>query len=233
MVLLAIVLAPGLLSLDKSGLVPDRFVHKPWLYSGGGTGARALLGAVAASTIGVAGTVFSTTIAALSLGAFLGTFSYAPMVLRSVRTEDEGAFTPHLSPSGALLLAFLCVGTLVFFIGHMAGRISVETVWSQPVLCTRSFAHLAVRSPIRPRLALCGRDWPNNPARHGCYLIGGVGRRLSPGGSTKSYSSRNQGALKPAGAPAVVACGAKRATRVRITLNVTSLCRCSASSAKT
>ena len=30
-------------------------------------------------------------------GAFLGTFSYALMVLRSVRTQEEGAFTPHLS----------------------------------------------------------------------------------------------------------------------------------------
>jgi len=150
-VMIGVLLALGLVSLDKSGLVPDWMVNSPWLYSGGGTGARTLLGAVAASTIGVAGTVFSITIAALSLaagqmgprllrnftrdrgnqftlGAFLGTFSYALMVLRSVRTQDEGAFTPHVSLSVAILLAFLCVGTLVFFVGHMAGRISVETV---------------------------------------------------------------------------------------------------------
>ena len=85
----------------------------------------------------MAGTVFSITIAALSLaagqmeprllrnftrdrgdqftlGAFLGTFSYALMVLRSVRTQSEGAF--------------VCVGTLVFVIGHMAGRINVDIV---------------------------------------------------------------------------------------------------------
>jgi uncharacterized membrane protein len=150
-VAVAIALALGLVSLDKSGLVPDWLVHSPWLYSGGATGARTLLGAVAASTIGVAGTVFSITIAALSLaagqmgprllrnftrdrgnqftlGAFLGTFSYALMVLRSVRTQNEGSFTPHVSLTVAILLAFLCVGTLVFFVGHMAGRISVETV---------------------------------------------------------------------------------------------------------
>jgi len=151
MVALALLLALGLVSLDKSGLVPDWMVNSPWLYSGGGTGARTLLGAVAASTIGVAGTVFSITIAALSLaagqmgprllrnftrdrgnqftlGAFLGTFSYALMVLRSVRTLDEGEFTPHVSLSVAILLSFLCVGTLVFFVGHMAGRINVNTV---------------------------------------------------------------------------------------------------------
>ena len=50
------------------------------------------------------------------------------MVLRSVRTENEGAFVPHLSLSVSILLAFVCVGTLVFFVGHMAGRINVDTV---------------------------------------------------------------------------------------------------------
>ena len=146
-----ILLAVGLVSLDRSGLVPQWLLKSAWLYNGGGTGARTLLGAVASSTIGVAGTVFSITIAALSLaagqmgprllrnftkdrgnqitlGAFLGTFSYALMVLRSVRTESEGAFVPHVSLSVGILLAFLCVATLVFFVGHMAGRINVDKV---------------------------------------------------------------------------------------------------------
>ena len=150
-VVFGIVLALVLVGLDQRGMVPDWMISSPWLYSGGGTGARTLLGAVGASTIGVAGTVFSITIAALSLaagqmgprllrnftsdrgnqftlGALLGTFSYSLMVLRSVRTQDEGAFTPHLSLSVAILLAFLCVGVLVYFVGHMAGRISVNTV---------------------------------------------------------------------------------------------------------
>ena len=151
MVLGGIVLALALVAVDHSGVVPRWLIASPWLYSGGGTGARTLLGAVASSTIGVAGTVFSITIAALSLaagqmgprllrnftrdrgnqftlGAFLGTFSYALMVLRSVRTESEGAFVPHLSLSVGILAAFVCVGTLVFFVGHMAGRINVDTV---------------------------------------------------------------------------------------------------------
>ena len=151
MVVGGILLALGLLHLDRSGLVPDRLIHSAWLYDGGGTGARTLLGAVASSTIGVAGTVFSITIAALSLaagqmgprllrnftkdrgnqatlGTYLGTFSYALVVLRSVRTESEGAFVPHLSLSVAILLAFVCVATLVFFVNHMAGRINVDTV---------------------------------------------------------------------------------------------------------
>ncbi len=63
-----------------------------------------------------------------TLGAFLGTFSYALMVLRSVRTHSEGEFIPHLSLTVGIALAFVCVGTLVFFVGHMAGRINVDQV---------------------------------------------------------------------------------------------------------
>ncbi|RZI65239.1 MAG: DUF2254 domain-containing protein, partial [Pseudomonas sp.] len=151
MVIAGIVGAIGSIEIDRSGLLPDALLRGRWLYNGGGTGARTLLGAVASSTIGVAGTVFSITIAALSLaagqmgprllrnfthdrgnqvtlGAFLATFSYALMVLRSVRTQDEGTFVPHLSLSVSIVLAFGCVGMLVYFVGHMASRINVDTV---------------------------------------------------------------------------------------------------------
>lgn len=50
------------------------------------------------------------------------------MVLRAVRSQSEGAFVPHLALSVAIPLAFVCVATLVFFVGHMAGRINVDTV---------------------------------------------------------------------------------------------------------
>jgi len=89
MVALAIVLALGLVSLDKSGVVPDWMVNGPWLYSGGAPGARTLLGAVAASTIGVAGTVFSITIAALSLAAG----QMGPRLLRNFTLDRGNQFT--------------------------------------------------------------------------------------------------------------------------------------------
>ena len=44
-------------------------VDASWGYTGGGEGARSLLSAVASSTIDVAGTIFSITIAALSLAS--------------------------------------------------------------------------------------------------------------------------------------------------------------------
>ncbi|WP_338034035.1 DUF2254 family protein [Lichenicola cladoniae] len=126
MVMWGILGAVGSVHLDRTGVVPKWLITSPWLYNGGATGARTLLGAVASSTIGVAGTVFSITIAALSLaagqmgprllrnftrdrgnqftlGTFLGTFSFALMVLRSVRTQDEGEFVPHLSLTLSIL----------------------------------------------------------------------------------------------------------------------------------
>ena len=122
-----------------------------WGYSGGGEGARSLLSAVASSSIGVAGTIFSITIAALSLasgqmgprllrnfvrdvrnqvalGIFLGTFAYSLMVLRTVRTVDEGKFVPHVGVTGAMGLALVCIGTLVWYVHHIATSINVETV---------------------------------------------------------------------------------------------------------
>jgi uncharacterized membrane protein len=144
-------LALALIQIDRSGIIPQALVESQWLYSGGATGARTLLGSVASSTISTAGTIFSITIAALSLaagqmgprlmrnftrdrgnqvtlGIFLGTFAYTLMVLRSVRTRSEGEFVPHLSLTIGIVLAFCCVATLVFFVGHMAGRINVDTV---------------------------------------------------------------------------------------------------------
>lgn len=151
LVVLGIVLAIALVGLDRVVDLPTWLSNSGWIYGGGGTGARTMLGTVAASTIGVAGTVFSITIAALTLaagqmgprllsnftrdrgnqwtlGVFLGTFAYCLMVLPSIRTDGDDAFVPHLSLSVGILLALLCVATLVYFVGHMAGRINVDTV---------------------------------------------------------------------------------------------------------
>jgi uncharacterized membrane protein len=139
-----------LIKLDSLNLIPHAAVER-WLYNGDAEGARTLLGAIASSTITVAGTAFSITIAALSLtagqmgprllhnftrdrgnqftlGVLLATFSYALIVLRSIRSEDHGGFIPHLTLSFGILLAMFCVGMLVYFIGHMASRINVDTV---------------------------------------------------------------------------------------------------------
>ncbi|TDH59254.1 DUF2254 domain-containing protein [Dankookia rubra] len=150
LVLAGVVLGEVAVLTEQAGLTLPG-VPRAWIYSGGEAGARALLSAVASSTIGVAGTTFSITVAALSLasgqmgprllrnfvrdrgnqlalGIFLGTFAYSLVVLRTVRSVDETAFVPHLGVTGALLLALACVGTLVWFVHHVATGINVETV---------------------------------------------------------------------------------------------------------
>jgi uncharacterized membrane protein len=151
MVLAGLACAFGFVSVDHAFPEDAAPLRGAWLYRGGPDGARAVLGAIATSTIAVAGTVFSITIAALSmasgqmgprllhnftrdrgnqitLGAFIGTFVYSLTVLRTVRGPNEESFVPHLSVSIAIVLAFVCVATLVWFVAHMAERINVDTV---------------------------------------------------------------------------------------------------------
>lgn len=154
-VLPALLVVAGLLGAeaaihaDTAGWAPDWL--KARLYSGGETGARTLLGAIASSTIGVTGTLFSITIAALTLassqmgprlldnftrdrgnqvtlGVFLGSFAYALVVLRQVRGGEENVFVPQLALAGAMVLALLCVALLVYFVHHMSTRINIDTV---------------------------------------------------------------------------------------------------------
>ncbi|BBK43237.1 hypothetical protein STVA_32570 [Allostella vacuolata] len=193
LVVLGLVLGEALVDLDRSGAVSS-WLPDGWLYSGGGAGARTLLGAVASSTIGVAGTIFSITIASLTLassqmgprllsnftsdrsnqatlGIFLGTFAYALMVLRSVRGADEGAFVPHLAVTVSILLAFVCVAMLVFFVHHMAGRINVDTVIDLVHADLRqSIERLTTESAGPPESRA---EWPaaaRVPHRHQGYL---------------------------------------------------------------
>ena len=190
-----------------------------WGYSGGAEGARALLSAVASSTIGVAGTTFSITIAALTLasgqmgprllrnftrdarnqvvlGIFLGTFAYALMVLRTVRTVQETPFVPHLAITGAILLALLSLATLVWFVHHIATGINVETVIGavHHDLCDAVDARTRDAAGMtRPtRLAhgrWCFRRRQRLPSGCGCRGVGRLGagarRDRRPAGATR------------------------------------------------
>jgi uncharacterized membrane protein len=68
MALGAVVIAEQVVNLDERvGL--DILRSLPWVYGGSADGARSMLSAIAGSVIGVAGTTFSITIAALSLAS--------------------------------------------------------------------------------------------------------------------------------------------------------------------
>lgn len=126
------------------------------LYRVGSDGSRDLLGAIATSSLAVAGTTFSITMAVLALtsstygprlvrnfmsdkanqtvlGVYVATFLYCLLVLRSVRVLGDPAgnddiFVPHLAVNGAVLLAIANVGVLIFFIHHISDSVQVATL---------------------------------------------------------------------------------------------------------
>ena len=136
--------------LEESGEHPLTFV-----FGGGAASARDLLAAIAGSLISVTGLTFSLTVIALQLSSsqysprllqtfvtdrvvqgtlaqLVLTFVYALTVLRTVRTEsateDDSAFVPRLSITVAYLLTLGSVLALVFFLGHLARALRVETM---------------------------------------------------------------------------------------------------------
>ena len=62
-----------------------------------------------------------------TLGVFLGTFSYCVAALPAARLLPE-PFAPVLTVLGAMLLAPVCVGMLIFFIFHISNAISVNNI---------------------------------------------------------------------------------------------------------
>lgn len=147
MTVLALILAHLGIEAEERYGVPDRL---SWVYTGGESGARSVLGAIASSAIGVAGTVFSITIAALSyaagsmgprlldnftrdrgnqsvLGTFIATFAFSLYTLRSVQ-GDPTPFVPHYNVSFGLVLALLSVAALVYYLAHVTASINMTTV---------------------------------------------------------------------------------------------------------
>ncbi|MBN1399839.1 MAG: DUF2254 domain-containing protein [Anaerolineae bacterium] len=143
-------LSLGMVALDRYADWDTVYILS-WFYRGSPDGARAILSTIGGSMIGVAGTVFSITIAVLSfasstfgarllrnfmrdrgnqlvLGTFVATFLYCLLVLRAVRGADEGAFVPHLSVTMGILLAIASLGALIYFIHHISESIQAGKV---------------------------------------------------------------------------------------------------------
>jgi uncharacterized membrane protein len=152
MSLVAIVLAFGLLSVDRADFAILRQIS--WTYGGGADGARLLLSTVAGSVMTVASVAFSITIAALSqasnqfgprmlrnfmrdtanqivLGTFVSTFLYCLLVLRTVHSEGTGggsAFVPQVSVTVGVILAGASIAMLIFFIHHVSASLQAPAV---------------------------------------------------------------------------------------------------------
>ena len=152
-----VALAIGLTWLDRSYAELPGWMG--WAYGGGADGARALLSAVAGSTITVVSVTFSVMVVALTvssqhfgplllssfmrdnasqavLGTFTGTFAYCLLVLRTVQGDGGDRyeiFVPHLAVSGSVILALLSVAMLIYYVHHVAVSMQVAAITARVI----------------------------------------------------------------------------------------------------
>ncbi len=155
----AIVLAEAALRVDEHLL---NGAEGWFLFRGGIEGARAVVSTIATSMLTFTGLVFSVTMLVLQLasnqlsprvmrtflrdranqlvlGVFIATFVYALLVLRGIRTTDDGEpFVPALSVWLALVLVLISIGLFVFYINHMAQSIRPVSVMARVADETRA-----------------------------------------------------------------------------------------------
>ncbi len=122
-----------------------------WIFKGDDSAARTVLSVIAGSLITVAGLTFSITMVVLQLassqfsprvlrsffadrvvqvtiGTYVGTFTYSILVLRAVGSFGESGFVPRLSVTGASLLGIAAVLLLIVFLNHVAQMVQVSHV---------------------------------------------------------------------------------------------------------
>lgn len=146
----SIVLAAVLIEADSA--VSDRWLAQwPRLFGAGAEGSRGMMSTIAGSMMTVVGVTFSMVLMVLAmassqytsrilrnfirsrvtqvvLGIFAGIFTYCLIVLRTIRSGDEGSFVPNLAVSFGFVLALGGVGALIFFIHHIASSIQASSI---------------------------------------------------------------------------------------------------------
>lgn len=150
--LIAVGAAIGLLYLDSAVEIdPSSFWR--YFFAGSADSARSILSTIAGAMIGVAGTVFSITLVALTLassqfgsrllrnfmydkvnqlvlGTYVATFVYCLLVLSAVRQGENVSFVPVFSVLLAILAAVMNIILLIIFIHHIAISIQSDKVIS-------------------------------------------------------------------------------------------------------
>jgi len=153
MVTAAIASAFSMLHLDRNVNLDTSGIFQ-LLLDGGAESARSVLSVIAAAMLGVASTVFSITLVALTmassqfgprllrnfmydrlnqavLGFYIAIFAYSLVILRSVKSSEEFGFVPNLSVLAAIIFAVIGIFLLIIFIHHISVSIQAEHVVSQ------------------------------------------------------------------------------------------------------
>ena len=149
-VIVSIFLAVALISVDFTE--SEQWLARwPRLFGAGADGARGMLSTIAGSMMTVVGVTFSMVLMTLALassqytsrilrnfmsdrvtqvvlGVFAGIFTYCLIVLRTIRSGEDGVFVPSLAVSFSVVLAMGGIGILIFFIHHIAASIQAANI---------------------------------------------------------------------------------------------------------
>ena len=201
-VLLSAAFAVAMIDADSAG--SDQWLAEwPRLFGAGAEGARGMMSTIAGSMMSVVGVMFSIILVVLALvssqytsrilrnfmrsrvtqvviGIFAGIFTYCLIVLRSIRSGDEGAFVPSLAVFFGFVLALGGVGALMFFIHHIASSIQASSIIASAAQETiaaidRLFPEKLGQGPAeddddQTQRPLPERNWRAVPARQSGYI---------------------------------------------------------------
>jgi len=148
----AVFLSMSLVSFDHSIIISQNgWIH--FFLVNSSDSARSILSTISGAMIGVAGTVFSVTLVALTLassqfgprliknfmyvklnqvvlGSYIATYLYCLLVLNSIKDSDGYAFVPSISILVAILATIANIVLLIIFIHRIAVSIQADRVIS-------------------------------------------------------------------------------------------------------
>ncbi|QIA09759.1 DUF2254 domain-containing protein [Draconibacterium halophilum] len=148
----AVILSIGFVSLDSYIDLPQDGWLRFFLVNSSDS-ARSILATISGAMIGVAGTVFSVTLVALTLassqfgprliknfmyvrlnqivlGSYISTYLYCLLVLNAIRDYDGYSFIPSISILVAIFAAIVNIVLLIIFIHQIAVSIQADKVIS-------------------------------------------------------------------------------------------------------
>lgn len=149
----AILFAILILSIDGNLALQNEGIRR-FFFIGSSASARSVLSTISGAMIGVAGTVFSVTLVALTLassqfgprlirnfmyvrlnqvvlGTYISTYIYCLIVLNTIKDTEDYKFIPSLSILFAILFAVMNIVLLIIFIHRIAISIQADHVISE------------------------------------------------------------------------------------------------------
>lgn len=152
-IIISIFLATGVIILDQEVPMSQDGLGK-YFFVNSADSARSILSTISGAMIGVAGTVFSVTLVALTLassqfgprliknfmyvrlnqvvlGSYVATYLYCLFVLNAIKENDAYTFMPVLSILFAIIAALFNIILLIIFIHQIATSIQADKVISE------------------------------------------------------------------------------------------------------